>query len=273
MPLRAAKLVESQHVDVFDGITEGLADLRHVFDVLFGVGQARHEHKSHPDLLAGLGQSLAKIDGGLQGAAGDLVIGLLVAGFDVEQTQVDVLEHLVGVARVEEAGRVEAGVHAHLLGGMEHTRDEGGLHHGFAAGEGDTAMRGLEQVLVTIDLLDHGVKVDRLAVAHLPSVRVLAVLAAQRAAGHEHGHTGARSVHGGVDVPRVDEADITGFQGGKAVTSVESDWGFKAGKATHQSLRGIGLRFLEHMPGRGAERGCCGHRCPPVPNDAKVCGK
>ena len=64
MPLRAAKLVESQHVDVFDGITEGLADLRHVFDVLFGVGQARHEHKSHPDLLAGLGQSLAKIDGG-----------------------------------------------------------------------------------------------------------------------------------------------------------------------------------------------------------------
>lgn len=40
VPLRAAKLVESQHVDVFDGITEGLADLRHVFDVLFGVGQA-----------------------------------------------------------------------------------------------------------------------------------------------------------------------------------------------------------------------------------------
>ena len=201
------------------------------------------------------------------------MIGLLVAGFDVEQTQVDVLEHLVGVIRVEEAGRIEAGVHAHLLGGMEHTRDEGGLHHGFAAGEGDTAMRGLEQVLVTIDLLDHGVKVDGLAVAHLPSVRVLAVLAAQRAAGHEHGHAGARSIHGGVDVPRVDEADITGFQGGKAVTSVESDWGFKAGKATHQSLRGIGLRFLEHMPGRGAERGCCGHRCPPVPNDAKVCGK
>lgn len=119
-------------------------------------------------------------------------------------------------------------------------------------------MRGLEQVLVTIDLLDHGVKVDGLAVAHLPSVRVLAVLAAQRVAGHEHGHAGARSIHGGVDVPRVDEADITGFQGGKAVTSVESDWGFKAGKATYQSLRGIGLRFLEHMPGRGAERGCCG---------------
>ena len=116
-------------------------------------------------------------------------------------------------------------------------------------------------------------KNEGLAVAHLPSVRVLAVLAAQRAAGHEHGHAGARSIHGGVDVPRVDEADITGFQGGKAVTSVESDWGFKAGKAAHQSLRGIGLRFLEHMPGRGAERGCCGHRCPPVPNDAKVCGK
>ena len=30
------------------------------------------------------------------------MIGLLVAGFDVEQTQVDVLEHLVGVIRVEE---------------------------------------------------------------------------------------------------------------------------------------------------------------------------
>ncbi len=35
MPLRAPELVESQHVDVFDGPAEGLADLRHVFDVLF----------------------------------------------------------------------------------------------------------------------------------------------------------------------------------------------------------------------------------------------
>ncbi len=74
-----------------------LADLRHVLDVLLGVGQSRHEHKPHPDLLAGLGQTLSEIDGGLQDAAGDLVIGLLVAGFDVEQAQVDVVEHLVGV--------------------------------------------------------------------------------------------------------------------------------------------------------------------------------
>ena len=127
-------------------------------------------------------------------------------------------------------------MYAHLLGRVEHTRDEGGLHHGFAAGECDAAMRGLEQVLVAVDLLDHGIEIDGLAVTHLPGVRVLAVLAAQRAARHEHGHAGARTVHGSVDIPGVHEADIAGFEGGEAVTSVESDWGFKAGKAAHQSL-------------------------------------
>ncbi len=130
--------------------------------------------------------------------------------------------------RAEEAGRIEAGVHAHLLGRMEHARDERRLHHGFAAGEGDTAMRGLEQVLVAIDLLDHGVVVDGLAVAHLPRVRVLAVLAAQWATGHEDGHACARTIDGRVDVPGMHEADITAFQRVDAVTPVQSDRRFEA---------------------------------------------
>ena len=44
------------------------------------------------------------------------------------------------------------------------------------------------------------------------------------------------ALNGSVDIPGVHEADIAGFEGGEAVTSVESDWGFKAGKAAHQSL-------------------------------------
>ena len=111
---------------------------------------------------------------------------------------------------------------------MEHTRDEGGLHHGFAAGEGDTAMRGLEQVLVTIDLLDHGVKVDGLAVAHLPSVRVLAVLAAQWAAAQEYRHAGARAVHRRIDVPGMHKTYVAGFQRIDAVTPIESDGRFES---------------------------------------------
>ena len=82
--------------------------------------EARHEHETHPDLLACLGQTLSEVDGRLQDAAGHLMVGLLIAGFDVKQAQVDVIHHVISVARTEESGRVEAGMHSHLLGGMEH---------------------------------------------------------------------------------------------------------------------------------------------------------
>ena len=36
VPLRTAKLVEGQYVDMFQRVAEGLADLRHVLDVFFG---------------------------------------------------------------------------------------------------------------------------------------------------------------------------------------------------------------------------------------------
>ena len=263
MPLRAPELVESQHVDVFDGPVEALADPGHVLDVLLQVGQPWHEHEPHPDLLAGLRQPPSEVDGGLQQPPGDLVVGLLVARLDVEQAQVDVVDHLVGVVGVEEAGRVEAGVHAHLLGRVEHARDERRLHHRLAAGERDAAMRGLEQVLVPVNLLDHGVEVYGLPVAHLPRVGVLAVLAAQGASGHEDGHARARAIDRRVDVPRVDEADVAAFERVDAVAPIEADGRFEAGKPSHQGLRGVFLRRFEHMRPCGAELRDIRHHRPP----------
>ena len=87
---------------------------------------------------------MSEVDGRLEDAVCHLMVGLLIAGFDVKQAQVDVIHHVIGVARTEESGRVEAGMHSHLLGGMEHAGHESRLHRGFAAGESDAAAGGLE---------------------------------------------------------------------------------------------------------------------------------
>ena len=193
--------MERQHVDMLHRVSEALADPCHVLDVLLAGGEPRNQHETHPDLLAGPGQALPEVDGRLQYTACHLVVSLLVTGFDIQQTQIDIVKHLVRVIRVQKAGGIEAGMHAHLLGRMEYARDECRLHHRLAAGERDAAAGRLEQVGVTVDLLDHRLQIHRLAVTHLPCVGILAVLAAQRAAAHEHRHARARTVHGRVDVP------------------------------------------------------------------------
>ena len=119
-------------------------------------------------------------------------------------------------------------MHTHLLGRPEHPRHECRLHHGLAAREGDAAFRGFEQVLVPFDLDHHGIEVHRLAVAHLPGVGVLAVLAAQWAAAQEYRHAGARAVHRRIDVPGMHKTYVAGFQRIDAVTPIESDGRFES---------------------------------------------
>ena len=119
-------------------------------------------------------------------------------------------------------------MHAHLLGRTEHAGDECWLHHGFAAREGDTAMRRLEKIHIAFDFFDHGLVIDGLAVTHFPRIRILAILATQWATAHEDGHACSRTVDGRVDVPGMHEADITAFQRVDAVTPVQSDRRFEA---------------------------------------------
>lgn len=109
--------------------------------------------------------------------------------------------------------------------------------------------------------LDHGFVVDGLAVTHLPSIRILAVLATQRASAHEHGHSGARTIHGSVDVPRVHETDIAAFQRLDAVETVQADWRFESGQASHQRLADVVLGIPQHVSGRGTEN-MFRHQCP-----------
>ena len=133
MPLRAAELVEWKHIDMLHRIAERFADPRHVLDVLLRGGEIRHKHEPYPDLLARLGEALSEIDGGLQHSPGHDTVGFLITGLHVKQTQVDIIDHFVRIVSVEEAGSVEAGVHAHLLGRSEHAGHECRLHHRLAS--------------------------------------------------------------------------------------------------------------------------------------------
>ena len=88
--------------------------------------------------------AIAELDRGRQGTASRLLVGLLVAALDVQEHQVDGIEHLVVAVCAQETGGVDAGVHAHLLGTHEDALGELGLHEDFAAGQRDAALRRAE---------------------------------------------------------------------------------------------------------------------------------
>ena len=136
----------------------------------------------------------------------------------------------------------------HLFCGAEDPGHKFRLLHGFPAGECDPAACKLEKVFIPLDLFYHRIQVDRLPVPHFPSIRILAVLAAQRAAGEEDRHAGARTVDGGHELPRMDRAGVAGPY--RLQT-----------RATGQVLGGdpIEARPVE-PPGRGPERAVPGRR-------------
>ena len=103
VPLRSTKLVESEHIDMLHGITERLTDLSNVLNVVLGVSQTGYQYETNPDLNVMLGQTLAEINGRLQNAAGYLLIGFLITGFDVKQAQIDVIKLLIGVIGTKKA--------------------------------------------------------------------------------------------------------------------------------------------------------------------------
>ena len=94
IPLVGAHLVEGQHLDTADR-APALDDSGDIVDVLRVVRQARNQHESGPDLDPLGRQTVTEGDGRGQGAPRHLLVGLLVTALDVEQDQVDVIEHLV----------------------------------------------------------------------------------------------------------------------------------------------------------------------------------
>jgi len=121
-----------QHLDTADR-APALDDPGDIVDVLRVVRQVWNQHEPGPDLDPFGCQTVTEGDGRGQGAPRHLLVGLLVTALDVEQDQVDVVEHLVAGIGPQEPGGVDARVNAHLLGTGQEPAREGGLHEDLAA--------------------------------------------------------------------------------------------------------------------------------------------
>ena len=205
MPLVLAQLVEGEDLNAIDDVLPSGDDLADLADVFGVVGQARNQHEADPHAggAAASRDAVAELDRGCQGTARRLLVGLLVAALDVQEHQVDGIEHLVVAVRAEETGGVDAGVHAHLLGTHEDALGELGLHEDLAAGQGDTALRRAENTTVAGNTREQLRVGHGSAVLHEERVGVVTVQAAQRAAVEENRHARAGTVNGGDELPRV----------------------------------------------------------------------
>ena len=82
-----------------------------------------------------------------------------------------------------------------------------GLQQRLAAGQRNAALADLEHLRVLAHDLHRLGDAERLAVAHVPGVRIVAILAAQQAAGQERDEPQARAVDGAAELRGVDVAD------------------------------------------------------------------
>ena len=192
-PFELAHLVEGEHVHPLH-IAEAGGIAGEGGDVIQLVGEAGHQHIAQPHGDAAFCQLFCKVEGGLQGLAGDQLVLLGVPGFDIEQHQVGIGQYgVVGIA-AEVAGGIEAGVQPHLLAAAEQGSGEIRLEEGVATADGDTAFGIFEESGIAADFLEHVLHGAFLALALEGGIGVVAILTAQAAAGQEHNETDARSI-------------------------------------------------------------------------------
>ena len=198
--------MERQDFDAAD-VWPLLDDLRHGLDVLLRIRQPGHEHEPNPRFDAALGQTIAEIDRRLEVAARDFLVQLGNSGLDVQEHEIDVVEHRLCDISSEEARRIDARVNSEFLRPLQKLRDETRLHHRLAAGDRDSPAGGVEGLPVAFDPPEEVVDFHGLAVAHLEGVGVVAVETPQPASGQENRHADARTVDGGHELPGMERAE------------------------------------------------------------------
>ena len=201
-----AHLVEAQDLHALERF-EPRADVGHLLHVVVAVGQARHQHEAHPHRPAERREPAGVVERRLERLARDLLVDRRIAGLDVEQVEIDRRELVVGELFAEAPRRVQARVQSELLAAPEDLHDERPLHHRLAARQRDAALADLEHLRVLADLAHRARHGHRLAVVLVPGIRVVAVLAAQQAAGQEADEAQAGAVDRAAHFPRVHVAD------------------------------------------------------------------
>ena len=164
------------------------------------IGDARDDHMAHPHRHALLIQVLRKREDALVGMPGQR---LMRVGVDM----LDVQHHKIGQAHepvqllivralalaVGDAGGVNAGVNPLLFAQREQREHEVNLQKRLAAGDGDAAV--FVKRPVALQLGDNLLRGHLRALAHLPGIRVVAVLAAHGTALRKDHKAQARAVH------------------------------------------------------------------------------
>ena len=191
----------------------------HIGQVDFIIGDAGNQHVADPQFLAVVGEVLRHGEDVRVAVAGEVAVERVVVLLQVEDEQVGdgqqlvKAAHPVGVLRIEGLpGGVDGGVHAVLFQEAEGLGHEVHLQQRFAAGEGHAAVL-LPVVFVAHQLLAQlGRRHVDEAVAGVPGVRVVAELAAQRAAVQEHGAADAGAVHQREGLEGMDPANRVAHQ-------------------------------------------------------------
>lgn len=192
-PFELAHLVEGEHVHSLH-IAEAGGIAGEGGDVIQLVSETGNQHIAQPHGDAAFCQLLCKVEGGLQGLAGDQLVLLRIPCFDVEQDQVGICQHgVIGIA-TEVAGGVEAGVQSHFLAAAEQGAGEIRLEKGVATADGHAAFGIFEEGGVTADFLEHVFHGAFLTLAFEGGIGVVAILATQAAASKEHDEADARSI-------------------------------------------------------------------------------
>jgi hypothetical protein len=96
------------------------------------------------------------------------------------------------------------------------------LHQGLATADGQPAFHGAQSVPIFADHFDGPRESDGHAIGHFPSVRIVAINAAELAAGEPGNDTNSGAVDSGASGERMDEAELTAFEPGANVDFVNA---------------------------------------------------
>ena len=195
IPFESPQLVEREHVHAFHVAQKRrmAGEFLNFFQI---VRNARYQHIPQPHGLAEGGQAFRKLQCRAQFPSCQGAIPFRIPCLDIQQDQVRIRQHFFARIHAQMAGGVQAGVQAQFPAAFQHGTGKIRLEEGIPAGEGNSAARRLQKIPVTGYFLEDIICAPEPAPPHVGGIRIMAVAAAQAAAGQEKDEADAGAVHG-----------------------------------------------------------------------------
>ncbi len=210
IPFESPHLVEREHVHAFH-VAQARRMAGEFLNFFQIVRNAGYQHIPQPHGLAEGGQAVRKLQRGAQLPACQGAVPFRIPCLDIQQDQVRILQHFSVRIRAQMAGSVQTGMQSQLSAAFQHGTGKIRLKEGIPAGEGDAAARRPQKIPVAGYFLKDITRASGPAPPHVGGIRIMAVAAAQAAAGQEEDKADAGAVHGAAGFHGMNQAGDGAF--------------------------------------------------------------